>query len=129
MNYYIAASDAAHPDMLRRTQVMQAKDSFKLKSSPLYPDSISESEEVLKNTSKAMKNINASFNYTEEIKTILPHSSAYLILQFSANMKHLYVGFCKIDKEQKFDYYLTKLSLSDALLSDLDNIKERIEAM
>jgi hypothetical protein len=87
------------------------------------------SEEKLKNESRAIKNINASFNFTEEIKSTLPHSSAYLILQFSANMKHLYVGFCKIDKEQKFDYYLTKLALSDSTLKDLDDVKERIESM
>lgn len=115
--------------MLRRLQIEKSKNSFKLYSSPLYPESLSESEETLKNKSNAMRNINASFNYTAEIKEILPHSSAYLILQFSPNMKYLYVGFLTINKEQKFEYYLTKLTLTDTVLNDLHNIKERIDSM
>jgi hypothetical protein len=74
-------------------------------------------------------NINASFNYTDEIKPNLPHSSAYLILQFSSNMQQLYVGFTKIDKEHKYDYFLTKLTLTDSIIQNLSEIKEQIASL
>lgn len=79
--------------------------------------------------SNALHNINASFNFSDEIKPILPHSSGYLILQFSSNMQSLYVGFCKIDKDHKFDYFLTKLTLSDSIIDELNEITEKIKAL
>lgn len=128
-DFYYKACDTKHPDVLRRCQVNRSKEAFKAFTSPCFPESISENEEKLRNESNAMKNIFASFNYSDEIKPILPHSSAYLILQFSSNMQHLYIGFAKVNKDHKFDYYLTKLTLSDAIISELDQIKAKITAM
>lgn len=126
---YFKACDSHHPDILRRLQVERSKDEFKAYSTPEYPQSILENEKKLREESNALKNINASFNYTDEIKPILPHSSAYLILQFSSNMQQLYVGFAKINKEHKFEYYLTKLTLSDAIIEDLEQIKAKMVSL
>jgi len=110
-------------------QVERAKTEFKSYSSPEFPQIIQENEKKLFEESKAFKSINASFNYTEEIKPNLPHSSAYLILQFSQNMQSMYVGFLKIDKDRKYEYYLTKLTLSDSIIEELDQLKGRIVAL
>lgn len=128
-DHYFKACDTHHPDILRRLQVNRAKEEFKAFSTPAFPNSIIENEEKLRHESNAFKNINASFNYTEEIKPLLPHSSAYLILQFSANMQQLYIGFSKVDKEHKHDYFLSKLTLPDSIVQNLESIKQQIEAL
>lgn len=126
---FFKACDSKHIDALRKLQVQRSKDEFKAYSSPEFPEFILEEEKRLFEESNALKNINASFNYTEEIKPNLPHSSAYLILQFSANMQQLYVGFSKINKEHKHEYFLTKLTLSDSIIDDLKQIKDRIQVL
>lgn len=126
---YFKACDSHHPDILRKSQVNKTKEEFRYFSSPCFPDSLLESERKLLQDSNSLKTINASFNFTEEIKPNLPHSSAYLILQFTSNMQYLYVGFCMINKEHKCEYYLTKLTLTDSIIDELKNIKTKIVTM
>ena len=38
--------------------------------------------------------------------------SGYLILQISSDQQSLYVGYCQVNKERKFSYFVDKLALS-----------------
>jgi hypothetical protein len=80
----------------------------------------------MEDESPIYKYLNSSYNYNLQMKEILPKQSAYLILQMSMNQQHLYIGYLMIDKEQEFNYFLTKLTLSDFMIRKLETLTERI---
>jgi hypothetical protein len=62
----------------------------------------------------------------DDFKENLPSQTAYLILQLSEDRQHLYYGILFINKDRKFNYYVSKITFSDYMREKLSNLVERL---
>lgn len=103
---------------MKLAQLQSTKKSFAYGTSPVFPQKMKDLQESMAEQSQVFKSIH---------QCQLPTASGYLILQLSPNMQHLYVGFCK-NVEDNIEYFNTKLTLSEFMLSKLRELIDRVQS-
>jgi len=67
-----------------------------------------------------------SFSTIEDFKENLASQTAYLIMQLSDDRQQLYYGILFINKDRRFNYYVSKIIFSDFMRSKLTTMVERL---
>ena len=125
MRTYLNAATEKHPDIQRLRQVKSIKESFCAFTSPFMPKTFEKVQTELREQSKPYK-ILSQYYPIEDFKENLPHSSGYLVIQLSEDKQQLYYSIMQITKERKFNYYSSKVTLSDLMREKLNSMVEQM---
>lgn len=105
--------------------INEIKEAFSYFSSPCLPKSFQESQKDLFEKSKPYQTLLQNFTI-DYLKENLPHQTAYMIIQLSEDRQQLYIGYMSINKEKKFDYYMSKIILSDEKRQQLQKMVDTL---
>ena len=104
------------------------KEGFSYFTSPSLPTNFGALEKEVMETSKPYKILHDVASI-EQIKENLPGQSGYLLLQVSEDKQSMYVAYCQVSKERRFQYHVTKIGLPEEKRSELQAMVERLAAL
>ena len=104
---YLAVTTEKHPDVGHLRGMKLIRDQFSYVTCPAMPQMHSTISEKLYAQSKPYQ-IMKDVSTLEQMKENLPTSTGFLILQLSDDQHSLYVAYCQVNKDRRFQYYVSK---------------------